>query len=238
MATYNFDQPGVAYDQPGVTFDAVLPVPAGGNNMAKVKLGLTRLTEDEILDLTQTIITSMTGNANFATPNPTLAALGTARTDALNKKQAADMARAEAEMKTTEKDVAFVTLRTLLTQEGEYVQNTSGGDKAKIESAGMGTRLPGSPVGLLPAPTDLQVSDGGTEGKLNLKWKANPKATSYKIEMATGNTPAEWDDLDTTTRAAYAVSGLTSGTKYWFRVAAVSSAGTGGWSDPACKVAP
>ncbi|HEY6166997.1 MAG TPA: fibronectin type III domain-containing protein [Verrucomicrobiae bacterium] len=238
MATFTFDMPGVAFDQPGVTFDAVLPVPAGANTMAKVKLGLSELTEDEILELTQTIITSMTGNANFGTPNPSLATLATARTDAMNKKLAADAARATAEMKTTEKDVAIATLITLLTQEGDYVQNTTGGNQTKIESAGMATRAPRTPVGLLPAPTNLLVTDGGTEGKLELKWKANTKAKSYKIQMCTGNAPGNWVDLNTSTRAAYSAAGLASGTKYWFRVAAVTAAGTGGWSDPACKVAP
>jgi len=34
------------------------------------------------------------------------------------------------------------------------------------------------------------------------------------------------------------VPGLTSGTRYWFRVAGVGTAGQGAWSDPATKVAP
>ncbi|MFL6212480.1 MAG: fibronectin type III domain-containing protein [Blastocatellia bacterium] len=33
-------------------------------------------------------------------------------------------------------------------------------------------------------------------------------------------------------------SGLTRGAKHWFRVAAVSSNGQSGWSDPATKIAP
>ena len=33
-------------------------------------------------------------------------------------------------------------------------------------------------------------------------------------------------------------SGLTSGTRYWFRVAAAGASGQGGWSDPATKIAP
>jgi hypothetical protein len=34
------------------------------------------------------------------------------------------------------------------------------------------------------------------------------------------------------------VSNLTSGTKYWFKVAGLGSAGQGPWSDPATKIAP
>ena len=44
--------------------------------MPKVKLALQKLSPDQKVDLANTIKTAMTGNANFPTPNPTLAALG------------------------------------------------------------------------------------------------------------------------------------------------------------------
>ncbi len=50
--------------------------------MAQVKLELSTLTNEEVIALAETIITSMTGNANFATPNPTLVDLTAARTTA------------------------------------------------------------------------------------------------------------------------------------------------------------
>jgi hypothetical protein len=50
--------------------------------MAKVKLGLKNLTRDEKIDQANTIKTAMTGNANFTTPNPTLASYGTLITTA------------------------------------------------------------------------------------------------------------------------------------------------------------
>jgi len=50
--------------------------------MAKVKLGLKELTADQKIDQANTIKTAMTGNANFTTPNPTLAAYGTLITTA------------------------------------------------------------------------------------------------------------------------------------------------------------
>jgi len=48
--------------------------------MAKVKLGLKELSPDQKVDLANTIKTA--GNANFPTPNPTLAAYGTLITTA------------------------------------------------------------------------------------------------------------------------------------------------------------
>ena len=72
IATYDS---GVLYD------DTSSPQPTG-KKMAKVKLGLSRLSPDELVDRGNTIKTAMTGNANFATPNPTLVALGTLITTA------------------------------------------------------------------------------------------------------------------------------------------------------------
>jgi hypothetical protein len=41
----------------------------------------------------------------------------------------------------------------------------------------------------------------------------------------------------TATKSKATVTGLTSGTRYWFRVAAIGSAGQGPWSDPATAIA-
>ena len=50
--------------------------------------------------------------------------------------------------------------------------------------------------------------------------------------------PTSWQQASVVTKSKTTVSGLTSGTKYWFRVAAVGTAGQGPWSDPATKLAP
>ena len=44
--------------------------------------------------------------------------------------------------------------------------------------------------------------------------------------------------VEPSTKSSTTVKNLTSGTKYWIRVAAFGAAGQGPWSDPATKVAP
>jgi hypothetical protein len=51
-------------------------------------------------------------------------------------------------------------------------------------------------------------------------------------------TPTSWTHAGVATKSRATISGLTSGTRYWFRVAAVNSNGQSGWSDPAAKMAP
>lgn len=46
-----------------------------------------------------------------------------------------------------------------------------------------------------------------------------------------------WTTCPPHTKSKCTVPGLTAGTKYWFRVAAVGVAGQGPWSDPALRMA-
>ena len=47
-----------------------------------------------------------------------------------------------------------------------------------------------------------------------------------------------WHFLANSRKCAYPATGLTTGTRYWFRVTAEGAAGPGPASDPATNVAP
>ncbi len=85
----------------------------------------------------------------------------------------------------------------------------------------------------------MDVTIGNHEGELDLSWDAVSGARSYLIQKRTDpNTPSSWTHAGTSTKSSITISGLTSGTRYWFRVSAVGAAGQSGWSDPATKIAP
>src|SRR5947208_2895650 len=69
--------------------------------MSKIKLNLARLTIPEKIALAQQIVTALTGNANFATPHPSLASVTTAGNNLNAAFTAAQAARSEAKNKTT-----------------------------------------------------------------------------------------------------------------------------------------
>src|SRR6266566_5108071 len=120
-----FDTPGLLYDS-GVLYDQ--SEPQRRKKMAKVKLELRNITTDELVALANLIKTAMTGNANFATPNPTLAALGTAITTAQPKIATYNTSVAATSTALTDRDTVLGTLRGLLQQEADYVQNVTNGD--------------------------------------------------------------------------------------------------------------
>ena len=134
--------------------------------MAKVKLSLGNLSAEDLVAFANTVKTAMTGNANFPTPNPTLAAFGTLITTASTKIAAHNTAKAAAETALADRDAALASLRGSFSLLGDYVQNTSGGDATKIESAGMDVRAAAAPVAMTQV-LDLAVSEGDNPGSLD-----------------------------------------------------------------------
>jgi hypothetical protein len=206
--------------------------------MSLVKVGTATMTVPQKIQFARQIVIDMTGNANFTTPAPTLAALTAAATALETAYNAAQTARQVAKSQTANQDAKALALDLLLAQEANYVENTSGGDRTKITSSGFSVRNPSTPIGPLPAVVDLTVAPSQNEGSADLRWKALHGAKSYLIERALDAGTLAWDGIATPTKAKASVNTMTSGLKYWFRVAAVGAAGPGPWSEAVSLYAP
>jgi hypothetical protein len=207
--------------------------------MSKIKLNLQRLNIPEKLARSRQIVAALTGNADFTSPQPTLTEI----TDAINKLaeafDAAQAARQEAKAKTLELNRREDTHDRLLTQLAAYVESASNGDENKIMGARMDLRS--LPTGMVEveAPASLSTSAGDRDGEMDLRWDKVERARSYVIEFSPDPpTPTSWTHAAVSTKSQFTVGGLTSGTRYWFRVAAVGPLGQSPWSEPATKTAP
>ena len=218
MAEY--DTPGIMYDSGVVYANPVAPqleIP----KMAKIKLGLGTMSPDDILSLTNQIITAMTGNANFTTPNPTLASITTALTLATTKVAAQKAAQQAAKQATDDRDAAIAALIVLVTSLSDYVANVTQGNKVKIESAGMSVKASGAPIGPLPQVQNLSITAGDAEGRLDLQWDPVRGTKNYQVQLSTDpNDPTKWKLVESCSGSKLSLTGLTSGQKVWFRVRA------------------
>ena len=125
------------------------------------------------------------------------------------------------------------------TQLAAYVESVSGDDEAKIMSAGMDVRAVATTSNELSAPEGLMATASDHDGEIDLQWNSVNGARSYLIERSADPPTAEsWQHEAVSTRSSATIEGLTSGTKYWFRVASVGAQGQSGWSNPAVKIAP
>jgi hypothetical protein len=238
LAVAFYDSPGLLYDR-GVAYD--LPGGPPFTHMAKPKLNLDRLNPDEVVSLASTIKTALTGNATFTTPNPTLVALGTLITTAQTKTAAYNTARAALQTLLDDRDAAVEALRAGLRAEAAYVENVSGGDPVKIQSAGMAVRAGNAPVGSLGQVSNLAVAAGDDDGELDATWDPVRGAKSYQVQTcADPITPAGWKDAAPVSKSRKALTNLPSGVRTWVRVRAIGAKeeNNGAWSDPAVKTVP
>jgi hypothetical protein len=207
--------------------------------MSQVKIGTDGMpVPDKVQFVRQVVIDMNAAAGTFVTPVPALTAITTAATALETAYNAALTARQVAKSKTATMVEVEKALDLLVSQLANYVENTSGGDQAKIESSGFGVRrVPAPPIGPLPAPTDMSVAPNEHAGTMDMDWRKVNGAKSYVIERAVDAPVLVWTPALTTTKSKAVVNTMTSGSKYWFRVAAVGAAGQGPWSDAIAKFA-
>lgn len=229
-----WNQAGLKWNAAGLKWNATGRRPI----MAKVKLSLKDLSDSELLELSRAHIAAMAGNANFTTPTPSAASFLTT-TDAFEAKMTAkDTAVAAAKEAVLERDDARAAQEDVLRQRGAYVDTTSAGDAIKIASSGFATKAPATPSGLPGQPQSVAASTGDLEHTIELAWDRMRNVNSYVIQKCPDpENPANYVLAGISTKSSATIAGLTPGTKYWFRVAAVGAAGQGPWSDPAAKMA-
>jgi hypothetical protein len=207
--------------------------------MSNIKTNLSKMNTVQKVQRARQVITKMTGNATFTTPAPALTALTTAADAAEASNNAALAARASSKQATSTQKDKDLALTALLLQEAAYVQNITAGDKTKIESAGFEVRNPSAPIGPLPAPQDIELNANVNPGNMGLKWKKVRGAASYVVERALdGAAPLDYISVATPTNTKVVVNTMTSGLRYWFRVAAINTDGPGLWTLPVSKIAP
>ena len=187
--------------------------------MKTISLGIFKMTAAMLVAFAQHIFLMMTGNLNFATPDPTLAQLKTA----WEKLQAAigaavDGGKAAHQLKREAED----ELKLVISQMAAYVFNTAAGDANKILSAGFKLRGQAAPITVLGMPQDLRTLTTQFVGLISLKWDRVYGAVNYEVFVNTTDPTNEeaWTSVGLTSKSRMEVSDLVSAKYYWFRVQA------------------
>lgn len=193
-----------------------------------VKLGISSLTPEALVQKGRNVHDSILANAAFPTLQAMLPALLTACDELEDANQAMEFHGGR--VATTTKRNAERTLRSLLKDFGGYVQGISEGDKAIIQSAAFETVKQPAPLPPPTAPVEVRVARTAEAGVLKVRWKGVHGAVLYYLEMMIGGS-GEWARTATTTRTRHELQDLTTGKEYSFRVQTVSSNGISGYSE-------
>ena len=233
-----WDDPRVTWDS-GLRYDSFWPeANEPQKHMDRVKLDLKSKNDPELAQFADDHAEAMDGNTNFTTPNPSTIDFA-AKKDAFKAAlQASNLAQETAKQKTLEKDLARAELEGALNIRASYVQSESKGDKAKILSANLDVRAAKTLTGDLPAPLDFLATMGDRPGEMDIVWSRVKGSKSYILQMSPADGARAWTQAAVVTKSKETVTGLTSGTRYAFRVAAVGTAGQSPWSDESIQMAP
>jgi len=164
--------------------------------MSKVRVGIKSMSALEKIAFARRIVAEMTNNPNFPSPSPNLAVMSAAAAALESAFAAAQSARQTAKALAAAQKAKEAALERAISQEANYVDSASGGDKEKIESSGFCARSESAPVGMPERPQDLLVRDAEMPGTVALRWKPVHGARSYVIEFAAATgSPTAWLQL-------------------------------------------
>jgi hypothetical protein len=208
--------------------------------MPRIKLNFRNLTVTEKIARSCQIVAALTGNSQFPTPHPPLAEL-TASIDQLETaNNAAQAARQETKTCTAALNIKEAEHDQNMMKLASYVDAVAGDNAALVLSIGMEMRdSPNFAQDVPNMPTNLTATDGDFPGEADLSWDRVQGARSYVVQCSPDPpTDASWTHSKIATRSKITVENLPSGTRHWFRVAAVGTRGQSAWSNPVMKMVP
>lgn len=189
----------------------------------------SRLSDSEIIVSGNTVSVNMENNPYFPTPSPGVTAIRTATDEFLAAEQKAQSgSREDVAVKNQKRKVLEKNLHDMAV----YVNLTANGNEAMLLSSGFELAKKAEPVGPLAAPEGLKVKPALSKGSVDLSCKRVAGASSYGFEyrLLTGESENGWVRVDSTKHQVL-VNGLTSGSKYAFRVVAIGADPQRNWSD-------
>jgi hypothetical protein len=231
MLNNNTAVPATTTTAPGTITAGTTTTPTPGQKslLAKLAIGFIGRNPDAALIAgTNRILTSLTGNANFASPQPTLAAVQAA----LEAFTATVAVLDRGNTAIAKRNAARVPLETLLRELSLYVQQTSQGDRVILISSGYPLQKTRQPTGMPDAPQNIKLKQGNT-GCLVARCGMVPNVVSYQWRYAISTAPIAYTLPDPTSRSNCTLAGLTPGSQYAVQVRAVGRKGTSDWSQAA-----
>lgn len=229
--------PGAMRGSEGLCFDSYPAFTYDFPSMADVELHLDGMTAAELLAVSSHVASELEGNLHFHTPSPPLSELRGLMGALEDAQEEYRQLRLRLNEMKAARDVVMQTLKTALKAEADYVVKTSGGDEAKIESAGLhpatqGFRMPSERVSQV---MELSSSAGDEPNEVDLTWDKVRCAIGYEVEICRESEELEWGACTTAVQSSATIWGLESGVRHWFRVRATGKTGPGAWSDTVTK---
>jgi len=201
---------------------------------SKAVISFTTLSDGNLESVALSIIDHMTDNPNFPTPVPSLTevtAAVTEYTNALSGAKSRDKAQVEL------KNIKKAAMITLLKSLAAYVTFTANGNRNVIATSGFDISKEGTTPSVMSAPTNFKMTVGKTSGQAfsSVGGVKGIKTYAHQYTADPMTDTSVWQNEYLTTRF-HTFTGLDSGKKYWFRVAALGTGGQIEYTDPVALI--
>lgn len=189
-------------------------------------LGISNYSIPQKVEFARVVVASMTGNANFPVPSPTLATI-TANATALETAYVAAQTGGHDEhaLMYAKEFLLELSLKAIM----GYVEPIANANLVNAEAIVLssGLRVKRNPT---PKPNGFRLALTGNPGEVLLRTDFDSRATFKWEKSLTPYVEESWEELHNGTRAKFLVTGLARGTLYYFRVAKVDKDGQHPWS--------
>jgi hypothetical protein len=200
----------------------------------RLNTGFSRVSDDHLVHVAQSVIAALTANEHFPSPNPSLATVR----DALAEFRSV-LATPRGQARTAAVPGSRSKLVNLLEPLARNLELTPGVTDATLGTSGFQLRRMGVRTSaMLDAPANVRLKATGSSGQVQVLCRPVRRARAYQVQVTGTPTGEKWKDggVYGSTRGML-INGLSRGKDYWARVRAIGPDGPGPWSDPATAMA-
>lgn len=206
----------------------------------KVNSGFRRLTDENLLVLSETVLGALAENHYFPEPNPPLSEIQPAIEEYTEKLAIAR--RRGSPQDTAEKNESRLIVEKHLRELAFYVNTIARGNLAVMLSSGF--EISRYRRSVLPPEKikNIRMTDGANSGQIRLSFDAQPRVRLYEYRYTADkdlNGKEVWNNkvIRTSTSRNNLIDSLMPGRYYYVSVRAINSRGIGDWSEIATWMA-
>jgi hypothetical protein len=203
-------------------------------SLLRITNGLERLSDQNLRVKISAVIVSMTDNANFPSPQPSLATVQAALDAFANA--LAEATSGSSYQKAVKNDLRQELIK-LAHSLSNYVLFASDGDAIKALSSGFDIAKEYGSSEPITKPMGLKLQDGPNAGELVFKFAKVKGARSYVYQYTQDPLTEQTMWMQQTgTTGKVVLKKLNSCKRYWCRVVAIGPKGQEAWSDAVSRV--
>lgn len=207
--------------------------------MAEVNTNFAELKDDEFVVFADKVITAISENSLFADIDPTPAELQVLADDYQEKQEVSS--RGGSVLENMQKNDSRDALSKALKKWAHFVNEVADGNSTILTSSGMILAKPRTASEVPDIIGCVKLKDSSRSRQILASFEPQENIRGYEVQVGTiedGQVNIQWGETQHSNSSRnFLIDELEPGVRYYVRVRARNSAGTGDWSEPVSLIA-